>query len=250
MSDSNKIGGIHYEIMKRCYNPKSIMYPTYGAIGITVCDEWHDREVFRKWCLDNGFVKGMRVLRYDTSKGYSPENCYVDYSPMKKKNDNNRINKERAKKHRIKKNELGIKSLTKSPFYAVFNNMHIRCEKPTNERYSSYGARGISVCDEWSGKEGIYNFIEWAENNGWRPGLTLDRIDVNGNYEPSNCRWTTWEEQARNKRNTKLYPYMGTMLLATDISKIENIPESMLRYRLNKGMSVDEAIDDIRKKIS
>ena len=96
MSDSNRIGGIHYEIMKRCYNPKSIMYKTYGAIGITVCEEWHDREVFRKWCLDNGFVKGKRVLRYDTSKGYSPENCYIGDSESKAKHGKNEFQKSRA----------------------------------------------------------------------------------------------------------------------------------------------------------
>lgn len=62
MADTNTIGGLHYEMMKRCYNKKSVMYSYYGAKGITVCQEWHDREVFRKWCKDNGWTYIVFVL--------------------------------------------------------------------------------------------------------------------------------------------------------------------------------------------
>lgn len=86
MADTNTIGGLHYEIMKRCYNKKSVMYSCYGAKGITVCEEWHDREVFRKWCKDNGWTKGLKVDRIDAAKGYSPDNCYLGLKTQESKN--------------------------------------------------------------------------------------------------------------------------------------------------------------------
>jgi hypothetical protein len=72
-----------------------------------------------------------------------------------------------------------------------------RCENPNNTAYKNYGARGISVCDEW---HDYPTFKEWAMENGYSEELTLDRIDVNGNYEPSNCRWTTHSVQMSNRR--------------------------------------------------
>ena len=69
MASLNNIGGLHYEMMKRCYNEKSVAFKDYGAKGIVVCEEWHDRDVFRKWCIENGYIKGMRLERVDCSKG-------------------------------------------------------------------------------------------------------------------------------------------------------------------------------------
>ena len=75
MASLDTIGGLHYEMMRRCYNPKSIAFKSYGAKGIKVCEEWHNRDNFRKWCNENGYVKGLRLNRIDNNKGYSPDNC-------------------------------------------------------------------------------------------------------------------------------------------------------------------------------
>jgi len=85
--------------------------------------------------------------------------------------------------------------------YKIWENMKYRCHSPKCQRYKNYGARGIKVCDEW--KEDFLNFYNWAITHGYNDTLTIDRIDVNGNYEPNNCRWATWEEQAKNKTTTK-----------------------------------------------
>ncbi|WAX23877.1 HNH endonuclease [Latilactobacillus phage TMW 1.1397 P1] len=79
--------------------------------------------------------------------------------------------------------------------------MKQRCNNPKVKGYKNWGGRGILVCDEW--KDSFYSFYLWATNNGYNHGLTIDRIDVDGNYEPSNCRWVTMKVQANNKRNSK-----------------------------------------------
>ena len=80
-----------------------------------------------------------------------------------------------------------------------------RCYNTNSSSYKNYGARGIKVCDEWLND--FMNFYNWAIDNGYKDGLTLDRIDVNGNYEPSNCRWITSSEQRYNTRRNRLIQY-------------------------------------------
>ena len=91
--------------------------------------------------------------------------------------------------------------LSRHPLYFVWKNMWRRCSIPTTNRYERYGGRGITVCQEW---ENISPFVCWAENNGWRPGLQLNRINNDGNYSPSNCNFVSVKENTRNRISTKL----------------------------------------------
>ena len=88
--------------------------------------------------------------------------------------------------------------LTKHPIYKAHNDMRRRCYSPKSERYSSYGARGITIYKEW--KDSFEIFYVWALAHGWKKGLTIDRKDPEGSYEPSNCRWIDKRSQAQNKR--------------------------------------------------
>lgn len=94
-----------------------------------------------------------------------------------------------------------VHGLENTRVYNIWNNMNYRCYNAKSNNYKYYGSRGITVCDEW--RNSVKAFYDWAMSNGYSDDLTLDRIDVNGNYEPSNCRWVTMKVQNNNKRNCK-----------------------------------------------
>lgn len=98
--------------------------------------------------------------------------------------------------------------MTKSPEYAAWEHMKARCENPSDSRFHCYGARGIKVCERWRGENGFQNFIA---DMGLKPGrgYSIDRINNDGDYEPSNCKWSTDNEQANNKSNNIYISYQG-----------------------------------------
>ena len=89
--------------------------------------------------------------------------------------------------------------MTKTGIYRSYKAMMSRCYREKDIHFNAYGKRGISVCDEWKGNPKA--FIEWGLSNGWQEHLTLERINVNGNYEPSNCKWIPMSEQYKNKQS-------------------------------------------------
>lgn len=118
--------------------------------------------------------------------------------------------------------------------------MRYRCDNKNNQAYEMYGARGIKVCDEW---QEFGAFRDWAFKNGYSDNLTLDRIDVNGNYEPSNCRWADAVTQMNNRRSTPHYTVDGRSLTISQWSRETGIPRSTILNRLKRGMSFEAAIE-------
>lgn len=111
-----------------------------------------------------------------------------------------RFNSKNIGQHLRNKQSIKLNAL----LYSVHQQMIKRCYDPRCDNYKNYGKRNIKITEEWLGLEGYVNFRGWALDAGWKKGLTIDRINIHGNYEPSNCRFITREENARYKTNTRL----------------------------------------------
>lgn len=130
--------------------------------------------------------------------------------------------------------------------YTIWAGMCYRCEDPKHPSYSLYGGRGVKVCDEW--KEDFDCFARWAYQAGYHDKLTLDRIDVDGDYCPVNCRWATPKEQANNRRTCVYIEYAGKSQTATQWAEEFNISPSTLLGRLRCGWSVEAALTEPTKQ--
>lgn len=124
--------------------------------------------------------------------------------------------------------------------YAIYKHMKNRCHNRNNIRYKHYGGRGIKICDEWLND--FMAFYEWAYKNGYNDSLSIDRIDVNGNYEPSNCRWATKRQQNNNKQNTIYLTLNGKTQTIAQWRKELNLKYITVYNRYIRGLSVGECL--------
>lgn len=129
---------------------------------------------------------------------------------------------------------------TNTKLFEVWQSMKQRCYDKNHQNYEDYGGRGIIVCDEW--KSDFQAFYDWAMANGYADKLTIDRVDVNGNYEPSNCRWANKIVQANNKRNNHLIEYKGKTYTIAELSRKHNIGYSCLYMRIQEGWDIERAL--------
>lgn len=131
---------------------------------------------------------------------------------------------------------------SRTPMHNVWWGMIERCESPYNKNYSNYGGRGIRVCDRWLGKEGFINFLK---DMGERPSdkYSIERIDNNGNYEPSNCKWDVLEVQANNKRTSRFISFNGKTQTLAQWSKEKKFPPALLTKRLKRGWTIEKALN-------
>jgi hypothetical protein len=134
-----------------------------------------------------------------------------------------------------------IHGLSKTRLYSIWCDMKRRCYNPKNKRYKCYGGRNIKVCEAW--KDNFVKFYEWSISSGYTEDLTIDRIDVNGDYEPSNCRWVTMKEQQRNTTRSHFVTANGETKTMAEWSEITGIPVNVIKDRLNKlHWSEEEAV--------
>lgn len=124
--------------------------------------------------------------------------------------------------------------------YHAWESMKRRCTNKNSKDYKNYGGRGITICDEWKDPKAFY---DWAMTNGYKENLTIDRIDNNGNYEPSNCRWVTNKVQANNKRNSRLITYEGKTQTLAQWCEDLKIPYKKIHTRLRRGWDVKRAFN-------
>lgn len=132
----------------------------------------------------------------------------------------------------VARKNFSTHSLSKTSLYKKYLKMIERCENPNSRAYKYYGLRGIKVCAEW--RNNFVKFYNWAYTNGYKENLTIERIDVNGNYCPENCKWIPLEEQAKNKTNTILISYNNETHILSDWAKITGYSAQTIKNRLNK----------------
>lgn len=146
------------------------------------------------------------------------------------------------RKSKLKENQRkATHGKTNTLLYRTWDGIKKRCYNKSANNYDNYGGRGIKMCDEW--KHDFQEFYDWSIKNGYKKGLSIDRIDVNGNYEPLNCRWVTPKEQARNKRETIYVEFNGETRKLVEVSEEIGIPYGKMYARIfEMGKSVEEAI--------
>ena len=142
--------------------------------------------------------------------------------------------REKAAADKIKHGDVGTQ------LYNSWRAMRERCTNQNSEHYSYYGGRDIAVCQEWDD----YNvFRDWALSHGYRPGLTIDRISVDGDYCPDNCRWATIIDQSNNKRNNRIITVDGVSHTLAEWSRISGISSCTILARIDKyGWSAERAV--------
>lgn len=130
----------------------------------------------------------------------------------------------------------------KKRLYNIWVKINKRCFNDSCEEYKNYGGRGITICQEWQKLGGFYSFVIWSLNNGYNPELTIDRINNDSNYEPSNCRWVTRVEQNNNTRKNRLITAFGETDTLSNMARKYGVNVDCLWSRLNAGWSAETAL--------
>ncbi|MGG0718677.1 hypothetical protein ABE096_13930 [Robertmurraya massiliosenegalensis] len=148
------------------------------------------------------------------------------------------------------KSKIGDRTRTHGDFgtklYGVWAGMKRRCYNPQTKHYTDYGGRGIKMCHEW--KESYNVFKKWALANGYKEGLSIERIDVNKHYCPENCKWIPLSEQNSNKRTSIRIEYKGRKYSIKELSEMTGIKIKTIRDRYYRGLPIEKIISPIIRK--
>lgn len=125
-------------------------------------------------------------------------------------------------------------NLSNTKLYGVWGDIKSRCTNPKKDMYYIYGQRGIKMCEEW--EKDFTNFYKWSMSNGYKDGLTIDRIDNDGNYEPKNCRWVSYVQQNRNRRITIFIEHKGQRKTLMEWSELFDVKYHTAYDRYKKGL--------------
>ena len=131
------------------------------------------------------------------------------------------------------------KNGNKSRLYHIWEDMKNRCLNKNNKRFKSYGGRNVLLFEKW------HNYVEfhnWAINNGYSENLTIDRINVNGNYEPLNCKWSTQKEQANNRTTNIYITFKGKTHTMQQWSEMLGFDKHILRNRIKRNWTIERAL--------
>jgi hypothetical protein len=213
---------VRWQNMKQCcFNPKDGSFHLYGGRGIGICPEWSRFEVFHKDLGDCPPGKGL--VREDLDGAFAPSNCKWG-EPVKHVF---RVGNTISRRH----------GLSKTRAWKSWAAMNDRCLDPTNRMYRRYGGRGILICGRWR------SFEAFLEDMGPCPhGKTLERLEVNGNYEASNCVWADWKQQANNRSTSRRLTIDGVTMTMTQWAEKYNLSPDCVQQRLKRGIDPKIAV--------
>ena len=197
----------------------------FGRLTVIGVEDNGKRKTYYACQCDCGNVK---VIRSDALLS----GCTVSCGCKKKEQD--KVNLTANHSHKMSGTRL----------YNIWSGLKGRCNNPNDPRYDRYGGRGISVCEEWN--KSFQSFYDWAINNGYSEELTIDRIDNDGNYEPSNCRWSTNKEQCNNRAtniNIKIGNATKTLTEWCEIFDVD-VARTMARYHRDEFITIDRLFND------
>ncbi len=185
---------------------------------LTIIDNIYRPELkYKKYYLCKCECGKMKEIRRD-SIGRSTFSCGC-------------LNIEKSTKRLV--NATKTHGMSDTKLFAMWRDMRNRCYNEKVDRYENYGGRGIKVCDEWN--EDFEPFMEWAISNRYKEDLSIDRINVNGNYEPLNCRFIPIEKQSRNRTTNVMVDYYGKTICIKELSEITGLNDKMLYARYSRG---------------
>ena len=188
----------------------------------------------------------LTVVEFSHSKGYEKYyTCRCDCGKTKTVLKGNLIHG-KTKSCGCYQKEMAIKANllpeNRRKLHDIFRHMKSRCYDPKNNRYDRYGGRGIKICDEWLND--VESFCVWALSNGYKDGLTIDRIDVNSDYCPQNCRWVTQQEQSLNTTRNVYISYKGKTKTLKEWANELGIKNTTLHNRIKYyGWSIEKAFE-------
>lgn len=145
------------------------------------------------------------------------------------------------------KKEMAAKNGRKNSFvknhrlYTIWIDLRRRCYNKSRKNYQYYGAKGIKVCEEW--KDNFKNFQDWAFENGYDDTLTIDRININDDYKPSNCRWATIKEQNNNMSTNHIIEYNGEKYTLSQLAEKYNLSYSLVKNRIRNNWSIEDIVN-------
>ena len=266
----------------RCCNPKNDRFEQYGGRGIKICDRW--LHSFENFLEDMGEkpAPNYSLDRIDVNGDYCPENCRWADSKTQMNNMTTNVRrtyngvthtlKEWSEIYGIKysllreriargwdiekalfykkssaKKETSTQSKKHNSEYNTWINMKGRCCNPKNDRFEQYGGRGIKICDRW-----LHSFENFLEDMGEKPApnYSLDRIDVNGDYCPENCRWADSKTQMNNTTRNVYIEYNGVRKTATEWGDELGLSAKTITWRYNQGWEIADVLSVMDKRFN
>ena len=208
------------------YFPNEMIGNKYGKLTVISIEKQNNRTFLKCKCDCGNYI--LREV-YMIGSGVVKSCGCAKVEAIKKYNASGQHSRSRLKDGR-----------SLHPLYGTWFQMISRCENPAQKHYDRYGGRGIKVCDEW---HDFWNFVKWSDSIGGRPkGHTLDRVNNDGDYEPSNCRWADWRTQKTNTSANVFLEYNGVKKTMIEWCEELNIHPHTLQNRIKNGWSVERSL--------